>query len=156
MPRTYCKNKCEIENYYEALKDNFKGWECHHRLETHNSDGELRRVFLTASELKSLDMYYDRPASELIYMTKLEHRKLHATQANTSGMLNYHKLNGYHRNTILSGKDHPMFKGIRYTRSDGVTKYAFEWKNEGYRLNLIRRSINTGIKHAGYNWAKAN
>ena len=40
----YCKNYENIENYDKALKDNFKGWEIHHRLETHNSDGERRLV----------------------------------------------------------------------------------------------------------------
>lgn len=36
----YCKNYQYIENYEKALADNFKGWLCHHRLETYNSDGE--------------------------------------------------------------------------------------------------------------------
>ena len=39
----YCFDYEKIENYDLALKDNFKGWTCHHRLETHNSEG-LRRA----------------------------------------------------------------------------------------------------------------
>lgn len=31
----YCEDYQDIENYDKALKDNFVGWECHHRLETH-------------------------------------------------------------------------------------------------------------------------
>ena len=73
----YCKDYENIENYEAAKKDNFKGWECHHRLETHNSDGERRLVDITRDELKALDMYYNRPSSELIFLTKSEHYILH-------------------------------------------------------------------------------
>lgn len=40
----YCDDIENIENYEAAKRDNFKGWNCHHRLETHNSDGG-KRVF---------------------------------------------------------------------------------------------------------------
>ena len=73
----YCKDYENIENYEKALADNFKGWDCHHRLETHNSDGGRRLVDLTRDELKALDMYYNRPASELIFMKRSEHQFLH-------------------------------------------------------------------------------
>ena len=73
----YCKNYQDIENYEKALADNFKNWEVHHRLETHNSDGERRLVDITRDELKALDMYYNRPADELIFLTIYEHSRLH-------------------------------------------------------------------------------
>lgn len=82
------KNKCmfafcipeqieQIENYELAKESNFNGWDIHHRLETHNSDGEKRLVNISVAELKALDMYYNRPAKELIFLTKSEHIKLH-------------------------------------------------------------------------------
>lgn len=67
----------QIENYQFAKKDNFDGWCIHHRLETHNSDGEKRLVNLSRTELIALDMYYNRPANELVFLTKSEHAKLH-------------------------------------------------------------------------------
>lgn len=73
----YCDNIEKVENYEKAKADNFVGWNCHHRLETHNSDGERRLVDLTSTELKALDMYYNRPVSELIFLTSAEHRRLH-------------------------------------------------------------------------------
>ena len=73
----YCKDYENIENYDKAKADDFKNWEVHHRLETHNSDGERRLVDITADELKALDMYYNRPADELIFMTIYEHSRLH-------------------------------------------------------------------------------
>ena len=67
----------QIENYELAKADNFNGWHIHHRLETHNSDGEKRLVNLSVEELIALEMYYNRPANELIFLTASEHRKLH-------------------------------------------------------------------------------
>lgn len=75
--KLYCKKYQDIENFEKALKDNFKGWHCHHRLETHNSDGERRLVDISAAELLALGMYYNRPASELIFMKHSEHKSLH-------------------------------------------------------------------------------
>ena len=75
--KQYCKDYENIENYQKAKADNFKGWNCHHRLETHNLDGERRLVDITKKELKALNMYYNRPAEELIFMTIYEHIRLH-------------------------------------------------------------------------------
>ena len=73
----YCKNFENIENYEKAAADNFKGWHCHHRLETHTSDGERRLVDITQKELIALNMYYHRPSEELIFLTVKEHNRLH-------------------------------------------------------------------------------
>lgn len=79
MKTRYCNNVEKIENYELAKKDDFKGWACHHRLETHTSEGERRLVDISREELKALGMYYHRPSEELIYLTKSEHQKLHHT-----------------------------------------------------------------------------
>ena len=81
--KQYCKEPEKIENYQKAKKDNFKGWECHHRLETHNSDGKRREVDITAAELKALGMYYHRPPEELIFLRKGEHTALRKVSAET-------------------------------------------------------------------------
>lgn len=75
----YCKleEQTEVENYELAKADNFVGWDRHHRLETHNSDGEKRLVSISKEELIALDMYYDRPSKELIWLKKAEHKALH-------------------------------------------------------------------------------
>lgn len=71
--KRFCKEPEKIENYEKAKKDNFKGWHCHHRLETHTPDGIRREVDITVAELKALGMYYHRPAEELIFLTVSEH-----------------------------------------------------------------------------------
>lgn len=63
----YCKNYKDIENYEKALADNFKGWHCHHR----------KGVDIPREKLKALGMYYNLPASELIFLTTEEHGRLH-------------------------------------------------------------------------------
>ena len=62
----YCKDYENIENYEAAKKDNFIGWECHHRKEA-----EISR-----KELIALGMYWHIPASELIFLTESEHKSL--------------------------------------------------------------------------------
>ena len=77
--KKYCSEDItEIENYEKAVTSQ-EIYECHHRLETHNSDGEKRLTDITVNELKALDMYYNRPANELIFLEHHEHRKLHLT-----------------------------------------------------------------------------
>lgn len=75
--KRFCKDFTKIENYEKAVNDTTQKWECHHRLETHTSDGERRFVDISRAELVAFDMYLDRPAEELIFLTKVEHRKLH-------------------------------------------------------------------------------
>lgn len=84
-----CSNIENIENYNKAKADNFRCWQCHHRLETHTSDGERRLIDITADELKALGMYYNRPAEELVFMTTKEHRQLH-TKGESNPMYGKH------------------------------------------------------------------
>ena len=72
-----CRTPELIEGYSDAISDDSQTYICHHRLETHTSDGERRQVELTMDELIALDMYYNRPPEELIFMTRAEHRALH-------------------------------------------------------------------------------
>lgn len=74
--RCLCRNPELIENYDKAISDTSQVWECHHRLETHNSDGERRLVDITQKELIALGMYYDRPPKELIFLSPFEHMNL--------------------------------------------------------------------------------
>ena len=65
----YCKEDIsKIENYEQALNDS-EMWELHHRTE----------IWWNCSrqELKDNKCYYDRPAKELVFLTKAEHRALH-------------------------------------------------------------------------------
>lgn len=69
-----CDALCQVENYYIALQDNFEGWCIHHRLELH-PDRSLR---FTKKSLQDLNLYYNRPANELIFLTNSEHTIIHS------------------------------------------------------------------------------
>lgn len=73
--RKYCRpGEFErIENYELAKADNFKGWCIHHRLEL-TLNGEYAH---SKEELKRMNMYYNRPYYELIFLHLGEHMKLH-------------------------------------------------------------------------------
>lgn len=66
-----------VENYDKAVADKEHFWVLHHRLETHTEDGKERLVQMKSRELEVLNLYYDRPPEELIFLTKSEHAKLH-------------------------------------------------------------------------------
>ena len=63
----------KIENYGAAKADNFKGWVLHHRLELTLDGDEVH----SADSLKRLNMYYNRPYFELIYLPRKVHTSLH-------------------------------------------------------------------------------
>ncbi len=73
LPRKIIDYCCEdislIENYYKAIADKTQIWICHHRLET--------ELDLSKQELIEMGLYFYRPASELILVTKSEHNSLH-------------------------------------------------------------------------------
>lgn len=70
---SYCKDDIsKIENYDLAVSDSDK-WVCHHRLEI-TMDGEFAHTKL---EMIRMNMYYQRPYFELIFLKESEHRKLH-------------------------------------------------------------------------------
>ena len=109
--KRFCKEPEKIENYEKAKADNFMGWCCHHRLETHNSDGERRLVDITADELQALGMYWYRPASELIFLTISEHRSLHTKGESNPmyGKQGYWKGKTGPNKGKLAGENNPMY-----------------------------------------------
>lgn len=70
----FCKDDISlIENYDKAIADNTQMWDCHHKLEL-TLDGEFAH---TADELIRLNMYFNRPYFELIFLTHADHTRLH-------------------------------------------------------------------------------
>ena len=64
----YCKDYTQIENYAEAVKSPLR-YDLHHRLEI--SENKSRK------DLKEENLYYNRPASDLIFLEQREHMRLH-------------------------------------------------------------------------------
>ena len=62
-----------IENYHEAISDQKRTWDVHHRREC----DENGRTLFTKKQLIDMGLYFNRPASELIFVTRAMHWKLH-------------------------------------------------------------------------------
>ena len=108
-----CEDISLIENYDKAISDNTQMWQCHHRLETDKK--------ISAKDLISMDMYYHRPANELIFLTKFEHLSLH------------------HKGKIVS-------KETRKKQSDSAKKRPPVSEETKQKLSDMRR----GEKHWNY------
>ena len=66
--KSYCnENISLIENYEKAISDDERTWDCHHR----------REIETSKKQLIENNEYYNRPASELIFLTQKEHIALH-------------------------------------------------------------------------------
>ena len=66
--KKYCNESLSlIENFDKAIADSNQMWHCHHRRELETSRKELIKI----------GEYYNRPASELIFLTPFEHNSLH-------------------------------------------------------------------------------
>lgn len=72
VKRFCCEDIALIENYDKAITDNTQTWCCHHRLEIQGN------IITNREELKEQGLYYNRPACELIFLTKNKHTQLHA------------------------------------------------------------------------------
>ena len=74
-----CEDLSKIENYEVALNSD-KVYVVHHRLEIQENG-----VYLSSIDLIKQDLYFKRPASELIFLSKSDHASLHAN--NNTGFL---------------------------------------------------------------------
>lgn len=112
MAKLFCSDDISnIENYTEALNDKDHVWDCHHKLEIHSDYNNSR------NDLKLMNLYYNRPACELMFIKHSEHTKLHHT-----GM----KLNftNEHKEAIgkaVKGKVHSEF-GKLFKEIYGISK----------------------------------
>ena len=70
--KAYCSEDLSlIENYALAIADTTQTWECHHRGEV------LPCGRFSPNDLNKFGLYFNRPAAELIFLTKAEHTHLH-------------------------------------------------------------------------------
>ena len=64
----YCKDPLwKIMGYKEAKLDNTVVYDCHHKA----------GLYISSKELKKKGLYYNRPASELMFLHPYDHQLLH-------------------------------------------------------------------------------
>lgn len=85
--KKYCREPIEnIKGYKEAVESE-EMYDCHH----------INELTFSREELKKMNMYYNRPASELIIITRYDHRILHHRHDMPSA--NYGEKNGMYGTT---------------------------------------------------------
>lgn len=85
-----CEDISNIENYEKAMNSP-ETWECHHRMVTHRRNGKPRKYRLSTELLKDWNVYYKRPADELIFLTHKDHAKLHNAENKGKSFSEEHK-----------------------------------------------------------------
>lgn len=88
-----CDDISNIENYDKAVADTTQVWDLHHRMETHRRNGTKRKFILSAKLLMEWGVYYNRPASELIFLTPSEHSALPKSEETRRKLSEAHKGN---------------------------------------------------------------
>ena len=122
--RRYCLDDIsKIENYDKALTDIDVRYDCHHRLEV----GKYGEV-ISHKDLIARGLYYNRPASELIFLTKSEHNRLHKKGNKTA----------LERITLKK----PRGKYLKHRKLIGKEN---EWSNSNNKNSLIGVSISVII-----------
>lgn len=112
--KRFCRDDLSlIENYDEAMNDKTQTWCCHHKLEI-----ELN---LSVKELIEKDLYYNRPHSELILLTREEHNKLHSTGERNAMYAKYGNANPMYKKNPLDYMTEEDIKEMRRKRSINAT-----------------------------------
>ena len=133
-----------IENYQQAIADEEKMWDIHHRREC---DANGKTLF-TKKQLIDMNLYFKRPASELIFVTRSMHSKLHREMCSNGGKIGG-KIVGKKYGKIVGkilGKKYGAINGkkssipiLQFTKSG---KFVKEWPSlsEAYRQLKISQS----------------
>lgn len=147
-----------IENYDIAIKDDSQMWECHHKLELVATGGKKD---ISQKELQRLGLYYNRPANELIFLTKSEHSRLHRnssieksvagktiknrnklkTKEELKFIYNKYKNLSPEKMSEVKNKLSDLSKNKKFWHKDGVCIRAAECPGEGWgqgRLHFER------------------
>ena len=129
--KRYCSEDVSlIENYKEAISDEERIWDIHHRRE---SDSEGRTLF-TRKQLIEMGIYFNRPASELIFVTRSMHSKLHREQMGIGGKI------GGKKTGAINGKKRSI--PILQFAKDGTFMKEWPSVNEaGRQLGIACSSI---------------
>ena len=123
--KSFCKEDISlIENYEKAIQSN-EVWDCHHRLEIQGNKRYTRR------QLIEMNLYYDRPACELIFLTHSEHTRLHFQGKNSP---NSHKFTKEHRKKLSEKKiGNTNHKGCKHSEQAKL-KMSLSAKNRKNRI----------------------
>ena len=134
--KSYCSEDiCLIENYYQAIADEERMWDIHHRREC----DENGRTLFTHKQLKEIGLYFNRPASELIFVTRSMHKKLHLEQMENCGKITGKKYGA------INGKKNSI-SILQFTKDGELVKEWPSAKEAERQLGIFQSSICACLK----------
>lgn len=111
-----------IENYKEAINDKTQTWDCHHRREIDENKSK--------QQLIDEDLYYDRPAEELIFLPHKEHTALH------------NKGNQNCKGKILSNEHKSKISESMLGKNKGKPRKKYKWlTQEGEIIEMCKTNV---------------
>lgn len=134
-----CEDISLIENYGQAVNDKSQIWSVHHRLEVQND------IVISARQLIEMKLYYERPASELIFLTKSEHSRLHALSSSNRGKNN--PMYGKHHSEETKQKLSESNKGKHNNSGENNPFYG---KHHSEETKTKISIANSGLNHSFY------
>ena len=152
----YCKNDISlIENYDKAVADKTQIWHCHHRRET----------IFSRKDLIEIGEYYNRPACELIFLTSLDHNRLHKSGENNPMFGKPSVLKGKHHSAETrkkmseskKGENNPLFG--KHHSAEALNKMSDSKKGEnnplfGKHHSAETRKMMSEANKGKNNWTK--
>ena len=119
-----------IENYQQAISDEEKMWDTHHRREC----DENGRTLFTKKQLIEMGLYFKRPASELIFVTKSMHLKLHREMRSNGGKITGNKYGA------INGKKNSI-PILQFTKDGTLIKEWPSAREAESQLGIFQSSI---------------
>ena len=148
--KCYCSEDISlIENYQQAIADEEKMWDIHHRSEC----DENGRTLFTKKQLIEMNLYFKRPASELVFVTRSMHKKMHREMCSNGGKI------GGKKTGVINGKKRSI--PILQFSKDGTLIKEWPSASEAERkLRIPRTSIKACLRYGsksagGYVWRYA-
>lgn len=146
--KRFCKDDISLIENYDLAVNSDETWHCHHRREIEN-DGTLH----SRKWLIDNDLYYNRPACELIFLTHSEHTSLHST-GEKNPMYGKHL---YGEKNPFYGKKHSYKTRKKMSESKIGEKnpsYGSKWMTNSFTtLKVKQNDINTYLSN-GYRFGR--
>lgn len=127
--KRYCSEPLEnVENYDKAVADTKNIWHCHHRAET------LPCGSYSVHELKQFGLYWNRPASELVFLPASEHQTLHRKHLSRTARINQRNARIGENNSFWGRKHSVESKkkmSLAHKGHKGGSPKGYKWFNNG-------------------------